>query len=358
MGERLHNFSAGPGVLPESVLIEVRDELLCFRDAGASIMEISHRSPQYTSVVESARELLRELLGLDPSWHILFLQGGASMQFYQVPLNFLTPGNAAAYVNTGAWSKKAIAEAQRIGHTEVVASSADTGFDQIPERSTWKSIADPAYTHITTNNTIFGTQFASDPEVEGVVVADMSSDFLSRPVRLDDYGLIYAGAQKNLGPAGVTVVLIKDDFLQRRNADLPTMLDYGTHAAKLFNTPPVFAVYVVEKVLQWIKAGGGLDEMARRNEQKAGLIYSVIDASDFYSGVAKHGHRSLMNITFRLPAPEQETAFVDRAKAEGLVALKGHRSAGGIRASTYNACPTDSVRALAAFMTEFERTAG
>lgn len=358
MGERLHNFSAGPGVLPESVLEEVRDELLCFRDAGASIMEISHRSPQYTSVADSARALLRELLGLDSSWHILFLQGGASMQFYQVPLNFLASGRTAGYVNTGAWSKKAIAEAERIGDTRVVASSAESGFDHIPDAGSWTSIDDPAYTHITTNNTIYGTQFKADPRVDGVVVADMSSDFLSRPVTLDSYGLIYAGAQKNMGPAGVTVVLVRDEFLQTRNTGIPTMLDYGTHAAKLFNTPPVFAVYVVEKVLQWIKAGGGLEGMARLNEEKAALIYDVIDSSGFYTGVAKPEHRSLMNITFRLPTPEQEASFVERAKSEGLLALKGHRSAGGIRASTYNACPMESARALAAFMSEFERTAG
>lgn len=358
MTTRLHNFSAGPGVLPLSVLEEVKAEIPVFDDAGASIMEISHRSAQYTRVTESAVDRLRRLLSLGDDWHVLFLQGGASMQFYQVPLNFLPKDGKAAYVNTGVWSTKAIEQATALGNVSVIASSKDTGFDRIPDVATWESADGHTYTHITTNNTIYGTQFHADPSVGNPIVADVSSDFLSRPMNLDEYSLLYAGAQKNLGPAGVTVVLVRDAFLQTRNSGLPKILDYGTHAGTLYNTPPVFAVYVVEKVLGWIESKGGLQAMAARNEEKAALIYDRIDATDFYRGAAQRASRSLMNITFRLATEELESKFIADAKSEGLVALKGHRSVGGIRASVYNACPMDSARALAQFMAEFERKNG
>ncbi len=354
MPSRQHNFSAGPAALPLSVIEEVKSELPTYADAGASVMEISHRSPQYTAIAASAVSLLRELLGLTDEWHVLFLQGGASMQFYQVPLNFLGDGSTADYVNTGAWSAKAIAQARAVGKTAVVASSEESGFDHIPAVGDWSRSDNVAYTHITTNNTIYGTRFSGDPDVAAPIVADMSSDFLSRPINLDRYGLIYAGAQKNLGPAGVTIVLLRDYLLQRRREGVPTMLDYGTHAAKLFNTPPVFAVYIVEKVLRWIKAGGGLAAMAERNEEKAGLLYDRIDASGFYRGVARLEDRSRMNVTFRLPSEDLEKEFVAGAAERGLRSLKGHRSAGGVRASIYNACPQESVEALVSFMSEFE----
>ena len=358
MSARLHNFSAGPGVLPLSVLEAVKNELPVYRDTGASIMEISHRSAAYTAVAESAVTRLRRLLGLSEDWHVLFLQGGASLQFYQLPLNFLRAGGSAAYINTGEWSQKAIEQAAQLGNAVVAGTSEGSGFNHIPAVDSWTKVQDASYTHITTNNTIYGTQFQEDPVVGGALAADMSSDFLSRPVDVDKYSFIYAGAQKNLGPAGVTVVLVRDGFLKQRNANLPTMLDYGTHASKLYNTPPVFAVYVVEKVLAWIEEKGDLSAMAEHNRRKAAIIYDRIDASDFYRGVSVPADRSTMNITFRLASEDLEAAFVAKAKSEGLVSLKGHRSTGGIRASTYNACPMESARALGDFMAEFERTAG
>lgn len=357
--KRLHNFSAGPGALPTSVLEEAQKEMLVYGGAGASIMEISHRSPEYTAVADSARQQLDTLLGLGGEWHILFLQGGASLQFYQAALNFLPKGQTADYVNTGAWSKKAIAEARRLGNVHVAASSADDGFSHIPEASSWSHSGDPAYVHITSNNTIFGTQFQEDPiGLPAPVICDASSDFLSRPIDLSPYGMIYAGAQKNIGPAGVTVVLIRKSFMERIGGDLPTMLDYRVHAEKLFNTPPVFSVYMVEKVLRWIAQEGGLLGMKVRNEEKAALLYSRIDETEFYRGTAHHSSRSKMNVTFRLPSEELEGAFIADAKKHGLLALKGHRSVGGVRASIYNACEKSSVQALVDFMSDFERKHG
>jgi len=355
---RAHNFSAGPGTLPEAVLLEVRDELPVYQDVGASVMEISHRSPAYSAIAASARDLLRKLLGLSEDWHVLFLQGGASMQFHQVPLNFLPQGGSADYLVTGSWAKKAFQEAAFLGAARPAASSEDDDFTVIPDPATWDLDPNASYLHYTSNNTIYGTQFQQEPDVAVPLVCDASSDFLSRPVDLDRYGLIYAGAQKNLGPAGVTVVLIRDDFLQRRNQPLPTMLDYGTHTAKLFNTPPVFAVYLVEKVLRWLDAQGGVEGIRQVNEEKAGRLYARIDRTDFYSGTAQPGSRSRMNVTFRLPTDTLDQRFVAEAKAHGLMALKGYRLVGGIRASIYNACPLEAVEALIAFMDDFEKTNG
>ena len=355
---RLHNFSAGPAALPESVLAEVQSEFLEFRDTGASIVEISHRSPQYTEVAEAARVAMRQLLGVGKEWHILFLQGGASLQFYQVPLNFLTDGSEADYVNTGAWSTKAIKEARRVGQVNVAASSESTNFAEIPELSEWNTSASSVYTHITSNNTIHGTEFHWTPAVSSPLVCDASSNFLSRPIDMERYGLIYAGAQKNIGPAGVTVVLIHDDFLGGRTGDLPTLLDYGTHTAKLFHTPTVFGVYIIGKVLKWLQDGGGLDAMHERNRSKADVLYARIDKNAFYSGTTRTGDRSLMNVTFRLGDQALEPKFIAEAKDAGLVGLKGHRSVGGIRASIYNACEPSSVQALVSFMDHFESTNG
>lgn len=355
---RAHNFSAGPAALPESVINEVKDELPVFKDAGASILEISHRSPQYTAVAESTRRAMRDLLGIGEEWHVLFLHGGASTQFYQVPLNFLPEGGVADYLDTGAWSAKAVKEAQYVGNTNVAASSKADNYTHIPARDTWALSEGAAYLHFTSNNTIHGTEYHSDPVVDAPLVCDASSDFLSRPVDMSGYGLIYAGAQKNLGPAGVTVVLVKDDFLATRKSGLPTILDYGTHASKLFHTPTVFAVYVVEKVLRWIQDNGGLAGMATRNKEKGAALYGAIDASGFFTGTAAKSSRSLMNVTFRLPSEELEARFVSEAASEGLLGLKGHRSVGGIRASTYNAIGLDSVQALVSFMEDFERRHG
>lgn len=356
--DRVFNFSAGPGTLPVAVLEEARQEMLVYQDAGASVMEISHRSAQYTKLAETTRQHFRDLLGIGEDWKILFLQGGASLQFYQTALNFLTPDTVGNYVVTGAWAKKALAEAKLVGQAHTAASSAGTNHDHIPDPSTWDLSDNASYIHITSNNTIFGTQFASDPDPGVPMICDASSDFLSRPIDMDKYGLIYAGAQKNIGPAGVSVVLVKDSLLERIPDGLPTLLDYRTHSSKLFHTPPVFAVYMVEKVLRWIKEGGDLESMKERNDEKAGLLYGCIDASDFYRGHAQPGSRSNMNVTFNLPTEELEGQFVAEAASQGLVALKGHRSVGGIRASIYNACPREGVQALASFMADFESRNG
>ncbi len=362
---RLHNFSAGPAALPEPVLLKVREELPAYKETGASVMEISHRSAAYDEVEESARARIKRLLGLGEDWHVLFLQGGASMQFHQAPLNFLPEGGSADYLITGRWSVKAVKEARIVGEMqgasarEAATGETDKGFTRIPPPETWDLDPSAAYLHYTSNNTVAGTQFHETPQAEALLVSDMSSDFLSRPIdQLDRFGLIYAGAQKNIGPAGVTVVLLRDEFLQKRRRPLPTMLDYGTHAAKRFNTPPVFAIYVVEKVMRWLEDRGGLEAVAQANRKKARLLYDRIDRTDFYRGAVQEDARSLMNVTFRLPEEDLEARFVEEAAGRGLLALKGHRSVGGIRASIYNACPPESVEALVSFMDEFERAHG
>ena len=356
--QRLYNFCAGPAALPEAVLQEAKDELPVYDHTGASVMEISHRSPAYDKIEAAARDHLRRLLGLSDEWHILFLQGGASMQFYQVPLNFLPEDGSADYVVTGRWGTKAIKEARRVGPARVAASSEGDNFQHIPERDLWDLDPDAAYVHVTTNETVNGNQFSFDPNLDVPVVTDASSEFLSRPMDLDGYGLIYAGAQKNIGPAGVTVVLVHDDFLQRRKQPLPTMLDYGIHAERRFNTPPTFPIYMVEKVGRWLLNQGGLEAIHTRNERKAALLYDALDASDFYHGTVAPADRSSMNVTFRLINEDLEPAFIQKAEDAGLLSLKGHRSVGGMRASIYNAMPEEGVRALVDFMEEFERTHG
>jgi phosphoserine aminotransferase len=355
---RMHNFSAGPAVLPVEVLEEVREELPVYGKAGASVLEISHRSVEYAAIQESAESLIRKLLGIGEEWTILFLQGGASMQFYQVPLNFLPKDGSADYVVTGSWAKKALKEARLVGNVRVAANSDDRNFSYIPDPKGWDLDPSAAYLHFTSNNTIFGTQYHSDPVVDVPLVCDASSDFLSRSLDMSRYGLIYAGAQKNLGPAGVTLVLVRSDFLERRNEGLPTMLNYGTHVGDLFNTPPVFAVYMVEKVLRWLDKLGGLDAMDQRNDRKAGALYERVDRNDFYRGTADVASRSKMNVCFRLTSEELEGRFIKEAKEAGLLALKGHRSVGGIRASIYNACPAESVAALVDFMDAYESQNG
>lgn len=355
---RLHNFSAGPAVLPVDVLQEVRDEILAYGNVGASVMEISHRSGTYTEIEQDAKRRIRALLGVGDEWHVLFLQGGASMQFYQVPLNFLADGASADYLVTGRWSIKALNEAEFVGAAQQAASSEDRNFSYIPDPSEWNLDSKAAYVHFTSNNTVVGTQFGEAPDAEVPLVCDASSDFLSRPIDMDRYGLIYAGAQKNVGPAGATLVLIRNDFLEGRRKALPTMLDYGTHIEKLYNTPPVFAVYVIGKVLRWLEDQGGLSGIQDRNERKAGKLYSRIDRTDFYSGTAEKASRSKMNVTFRLPNEEFEARFLNEAMDFGLLALKGHRSVGGLRASIYNACPEKAVDALVSFMDDFEQKNG
>lgn len=361
LDQRQHNFSAGPGALPLEVLEELREELPVYPGLGASIVEVSHRSGAYTEIHERAKARMARLLGLGDDWHVLFLQGGASLQFHQVPLNLLPAGGVASYLDTGAWSAKAVTEAEivargRGARVQVAASSRGVDYTRIPDA--WEVDPEAAYLHFTSNNTIYGTQFRTEPDVDVPLVCDASSDFLSRPIDVDRYGLIYAGAQKNIGPAGVTAVLVRDDVLQRRAEGLPTLLDYGTHAKKLFHTPPVMAVYLVDKVLAWIERNGGLAGMVDRNRAKVERLYGAIDATDFYRGTVEPASRSHMNVTFRLPSAALEARFLVEAAEEGLLALKGYRTVGGIRASIYNAVEPASVERLAGFMERFEASAG
>lgn len=360
---RVHNFSAGPSALPLDVLEQAKSELTEYRGAGASIMEVSHRGKEYIDVDAQATQRLRRLAGVGEEWHVLFLTGGASTQFLMAPMNFLAPDRTADYLNTGEWSRKAIKEAKRFGTVNVPFTSEATNFNRVPGAGEFTLTKDAAFLHFTSNNTIFGTQYPSEPESGGApLICDASSDFLSRPIDWSRYGMVYAGAQKNLGPAGVTVVMIHDDFLKRQvdasQRDIPTILNYGTHVGTMFNTPPVFAVYMVNLVLGWIESKGGVPAFQTINEEKASLLYGEIDRDGFYTGTAEAASRSRMNVTFRLPTEELEGAFNKKAEAEGLSGLKGHRSVGGMRASIYNACSLDSVQALVSFMQEFRRVNG
>jgi phosphoserine aminotransferase len=361
MKGRIHNFNAGPAAHPQSVLEEIQAEFLNFKGSGMSIVEVSHRSRWFDEVIQDATARVRRLLKLDESFDVLFLQGGASLQFCMIPMNLLPDGQSADYVNTGTWATKAIKECQIQGKpVKVVASSEDKGFSYIPEEISFSP--DAAYAHITSNNTIKGTQWESFPDTGGVpLVSDMSSDIMSRPFDVSPFGLIYAGAQKNLGPAGATLVVIRNDMLERVPQDLPTMLKYTTYAEKdsMFNTPPCFAIYTVQLVLKWLEETiGGLDKMEQVNRDKASLLYQTIDESGFYTGTAEKGSRSMMNVTFRLPTEDLEKQFVQEALDNGLGGLKGHRSVGGCRASIYNAISVETVKALADFMGEFARKNG
>lgn len=359
--KRVHNFSAGPATLPLEILQKAQSELVDYQGTGTSIMEKSHRGPEYTKVDAEARERLSRILGLGDDFEIMFLQGGASTQFFSIPFNFLGKNETADYINTGTWSKKAIKEAKLFGTINEAFSSADSNFNRVPTSNELKLSSDARYVHFTSNNTIFGTQFPTEPETNGVpLVCDASSDFLSRPIDVSKYGMIYSGAQKNLGPAGVTVVIIRKDFLSSANkSDIPTMVNYKTHAeGAMFNTPPTFAVYMVNLVLEWIEDHGGLDYFKKLSQTKSGLLYSEIDADDFYRGTTEKASRSNMNVCFRLGSEELEAEFLKEAATHDLVALKGHRSVGGVRASIYNACPESSVQALADFMKEFKAKKG
>ena len=361
MTQRIINFSAGPAVLPLEVLEEAQRDLVDYQGAGLSVMEMSHRSPHYDAIHNDAIARLRSLMAIPDGYAVLFLQGGASLQFSMVPMNLLRPGGSADYLLTGSWSKKALKEAQKEGGARVAGSSEATGFDRIPEASELDLADDADYLHFTSNNTIFGTQWQSEPDAGDVpLVADMSSDILSRPVDVGRYGLIYAGAQKNLGPAGVTLVIVREDLLERAPETLATMLAYRTHAAKnsLFNTPPCWAIYVVGLACKWLEAQGGLAAMERRNNAKAAKIYELLDGGGFYRGTAQVASRSPMNIPFRLPSEELEAMFLEQSEAAGMTNLKGHRSVGGIRASIYNAMPVEGVDRLVELMREFERANG
>lgn len=352
--KRAHNFSAGPATLPTEVLEKIQQELPDYRGMGVSLIEMSHRSPEYTEINEQASQRFKTLLGAGDEWEVLFLTGGASSQFMMVPFNFLNKNRTADYIDTGIWSVKAIKEAKYFGNVHIPYSGKDQNYSALPAQNELSFSESPAYVHFTSNNTIYGTQFKTEPDVNVPLVCDASSDILSRPIDLDKYGLIYAGAQKNIGPAGVTIVMVKKSFMEtQRKEGIPTILDYKTHYGKLFNTPPVFAVYMVNYVLEWIEKKGGISHFETFNTTKSELLYSELDRDDFYHGTVEKDSRSKMNVTFRLKDQKLESKFLADAAKHDLLALKGHRSVGGIRASIYNACEMESVEALVKFMQKF-----
>jgi len=352
---RRFNFCAGPASIPEAVLTEAAEQMLDWQGRGLSVMEMSHRSDEMVGIANEAEADLRELMGISDDYAVLFLQGGASSQFSAVPLNLMSEGKVVDYVNTGEWSKKAIKEAKRYAKVNVVASSEDTNFTTIPAFDSWKLSEDAAYLHYTPNETIGGLEFFWTPESKVPLVADMSSTILSRPVDVNKFGLIYAGAQKNIGPAGLTIVIVRKDLLGKANAMTPTMMDYKTAADNdsMYNTPPTLAWYLAGLVFKWLKAQGGLEAMEVLNRRKAEKLYSYIDASGFYSNPVEVASRSLMNIPFVLADASLDKAFLAGAEEAGLLNLKGHRSVGGMRASVYNAVPEEAVDALIAYMKTF-----
>lgn len=361
MAERVFNFGAGPAVLPEPVLQQIREDLPALPGVGMSVLEISHRSPAFDEILATAEANIRALAKVPDDYHVLFLQGGATLQFSMVPMNLLPAGGTADYLLTGSWAAQAAREAEKFGSVRVAATTEAEGFRRLPRAEEIDVFPDAAYVHATTNNTIAGTQWPATPAVgDRPLVVDASSDIFSRPIEVARHGLVYAGAQKNIGPAGVTLVIVHGDLAKRGPASLPRLMRYATYVqgGSRPNTPPVFAIYVVSLVTAWLRDQGGLESMARRNERKAARLYAAIDRTGFYRGVADPGSRSLMNVTFRLPAPELEKRFVKEAEAAGLAGLTGHRSVGGLRASIYNAFPETGVDALVAFMAEFERVCG
>lgn len=361
MGKRIYNFNAGPAALPLPVLEEIRDELLDFKGSGMSVLEVSHRSKWFDEVIEEAIQRTKNLLGLGDDFHVVFVQGGASIQFCMIPMNFALTGKPVDYINTGTWSNKAIKEAKIQGKdVRVIASSEDKDFSYIPQD--FKVGEDAAYLHLTSNNTIKGTQWKKFPESGGIpLISDMSSDIMSRPFDVRPFGLIYAGAQKNIGPSGTALVIIRKDMLERVPDELPTMLKYSTFVKdnSMFNTPACFSIYTINLVLKWLEEDiGGLGNMERINQEKAAIIYDYIDESDFYRGTAAMDSRSLMNVTFRLEREDLEDKIVAEAAKQDIGGLKGHRSVGGCRASIYNATGVEAVKALVEFLKEFERKEG
>jgi len=361
MTERIFNFSAGPAIMPLPVLEEAQRELLALPGVGMSVMEISHRSKTFDEIIQGAEAGLRELLNIPKDYAVLFLQGGASLQFAMVPMNFLSLDGSADYIVTGSWGKKAVKEAQKFGTVDLAANMADGGFTRVPGQDEIHLNPSAAYVHVTSNETIEGVEWKTEPEVGDVpLVSDASSNILSRPIPIEKYEIIYAGAQKNMGPSGVTFVIIREDLLPRIREGLATMLDYRTHVKdkSLHNTPNTWGIYIINLVCKWLKEKGGLEVMQRENEEKAKLLYDAIDSTEFYRGHADPDSRSMMNVTFRLPSEDLEKKFASEATAAGMDGLKGHRSVGGIRASIYNAFPREGCEALVEFMKEFERKNG
>lgn len=360
--KRVYNFSAGPSVLPESVLRRAADEMLDYQGSGQSVMEMSHRSKVYGGIIESAESLLREVMGIPDNYKVLFLQGGASSQFAMVPLNLMTGSGKADYVLTGQWATKAYKEAARYGQANVVASSKDKTFSYIPKLDPATFTPDADYFHICLNNTIYGTRYTTLPETGNVpLVADISSCILSEPIDVSKFGVLYAGAQKNMAPAGLTVVIIREDLIGHAMEMTPTMFNYQTHAdnGSMFNTPPCYTIYMAKLVLEWLKNDiGGLEEMKKINEKKAAMLYDFLDQSKLFKGTVVPEDRSLMNVPFVTGSEELDAKFVKEAAAADFVNLKGHRSVGGMRASIYNAMPVEGVEKLVAFMAQFEKENG
>jgi phosphoserine aminotransferase len=361
---RVHNFSAGPAVLPVPVLEQIQRDLIALPGVGMSILEISHRSAPFENILAEAEADIRALANIPANYKVLFLQGGASLQFSMVPMNLLTPGSTADYIDGGSWAEKAIKEAKKAGTVNVAATTKSENYARIPRQNELRLTPNAAYVHMTSNNTIEGTEYKELPEVgDAPLVSDTSSNMFSKPIDVSRHALIYSGAQKNMGPAGVTVVIVREDMLQRsleKKSTLPTMLNYAVHAenGSLYNTPPAFAVYTMGLVMKWLRRQGGLAAIEAVNLRKAGKLYAEIDRTGFYRGTAQKEQRSLMNVTFRLSSEDLEKQFVKESTGAGLDGLKGHRSVGGMRASIYNAFPEEGIDALVAFMREFERTRG
>jgi phosphoserine aminotransferase len=358
---RVFNFSAGPAALPEAVLAQAAEEMLDWHGSGQSVMEMSHRGKEFMSIAAQTEADLRELMTIPANYKVLFLQGGASLQFAMIPLNLLQGKASADYINTGEWAKKAIKEAKLFCTPNVAATSEDKNFSYVPDFSTWKLSKDAAYVHITSNETIGGLEYHQIPDTGDVpLVADMSSHILSRPVDVSKYGLIYAGAQKNIGPAGLAIVIVREDLIGHVAPKTPVMLDYKTHAdnESMYNTPPTYGLYIAGLVFQWLKKQGGLAAMEQRNIEKANLLYDCLDQSQFFANPVRVQDRSRMNVPFTLKNAELDEAFLKGAKAQGMVQLKGHRSVGGMRASIYNAMPIEGVKQLVAYMKEFEKNHG
>ncbi len=358
---RIHNFSAGPAVLPVPVLEEAQRDLVALPGVGMSVLELSHRSKTFEEILATTEANVRTLGRVPANYKVLFLQGGASLQFSMVPINLLTTGGTADYIVTGGWSQKAVKEAKRVGAVHIAASTEGEKFARIPRQDELDLTPDASYVHITTNNTLIGTEWFREPDVGEIpLVGDASSNIFSRPIDISKYGLLYTGAQKNLGPSGVTLVIVREDLLARSPKELHTMLSYAVQAehASMYNTPPCFGIYLMGLVMKWSLAQGGLEAMGARNKRKADTVYAEIDRTGFYRGTAEKADRSRMNITFRLATEELEKKFVKESTAAGLDGLKGHRSVGGMRASIYNAFPEEGVDALVAFMREFERRNG
>jgi phosphoserine aminotransferase len=360
---RVYNFSAGPAVMPLPVLEQIQQELLNYKGSGMSVLEMSHRSAPFEDIIHGAEANIRKLYNIGENYKVLFLQGGASLQFAMVPFNLLGKDASADYILTGSWSQAALKEGKKLGTVRVAGTTEESNFDRIPAQAELQLDSKAAYVHFTSNNTIFGTEWSEEPTAPAGVplICDASSDVMSRPLDINKYGLVYAGAQKNMGPAGLTIVIIREDLLERVPANLPTMLDYRLQAQKgsLFNTPPTFAIYATGLVTNWLLENGGLEETVKRNSAKAARLYQAIDSSQsYYKGHAQADSRSKMNVTFRLPTEALEKAFTKEATAQGLVGLKGHRSVGGIRASIYNAFPFEGVEALVEFMDTFRQKNG